>query len=382
MWPPSPRGTWVLDLDGVIWLAGRPIPGADEAVARLRGAGVRVLFATNNSAPTRAQLRRQLAHCGITAPDADLLRSADVAAGLLAPGSSAVVLGDDGIVEALAARGVIVVPEGPADAVVVGLTRTFTYDTVRVAATAVRAGARLVGTNEDATFPTPEGLVPGAGALLAAVATAAERGARGGRQAAPPDGTMRSRGGRRRPSCGRSSGTAPPRTARWRPSSGVPFALVLTGVTPPDRIPADTGAAATARDLRHVGAGGPRRSPLTLPLTGVRCDCGVKSACSQLALRYTLVSWRAMSAYASTSMRGRVLGQVSRGRAEEIVRELVNAGDSSAARHGVGGQTRRSGAGVSREQVLGPGPARGGDAARAGSTARPSSSWPTRWPRS
>ena len=58
MWPPPPGGTWVVDLDGVVWLAGRPIPGVDEAVARLRGAGVRVLFATNNSSPTRAELRR------------------------------------------------------------------------------------------------------------------------------------------------------------------------------------------------------------------------------------------------------------------------------------------------------------------------------------
>ena len=106
MWPPPPGGTWVVDLDGVVWLAGRPIPGVDEAVARLRGVGVRVLFATNNALPTRAELHRQLAHCGITADDADLLRSADVAAGMLAPGSSAVVLGGDGVLEALAGRGV------------------------------------------------------------------------------------------------------------------------------------------------------------------------------------------------------------------------------------------------------------------------------------
>src|ERR1700685_166011 len=116
MWPPPPGGTWVIDLDGVVWLAGKPIPGVDEAVARLRGVGVRVLFATNNALPTRAELHRQLAHCGITADDTDLLRSADVAAGMLAPGSTAVVLGGDGVLEALAARGVLVVPEGPAGA--------------------------------------------------------------------------------------------------------------------------------------------------------------------------------------------------------------------------------------------------------------------------
>ena len=153
---------------------GRPIPGVDEAVARLRGAGVRVLFATNNSAPTRAELHRRLGQCGITTEDRDLLSSADVAAGMLAPGSSAVVVGDDGVVEALAGRGVIVVPEGPADAVVVGWTRSlFTFEAVSGAAAAVRAGARLVATNEDPTLPTPDGPVPGAGAILAAIATAA-----------------------------------------------------------------------------------------------------------------------------------------------------------------------------------------------------------------
>jgi len=174
VWPPPPEGTWVVDLDGVVWLTGRPIPGVDEAVARLRGAGVRVLFATNNSAPTRAELHRRLGQCGITADDRDLLSSADVAAGMLASGSSAVVVGDDGVVEALAGRGVVVVTEGPADAVVVGWTRSsFTFEAVSRAAAAVRAGARLLATNEDPTLPTPDGPVPGAGAILAAVATAA-----------------------------------------------------------------------------------------------------------------------------------------------------------------------------------------------------------------
>ncbi|HXY26845.1 MAG TPA: HAD-IIA family hydrolase [Acidimicrobiales bacterium] len=251
MWAPPPGGTWVIDLDGVVWLRGRPIPGVDEAVARLRGAGVRVLFATNNSAPTRAELHRHLAGCGITADDADLLRSADVAAGMLAPGTTAVVLGDHGVNEALTERGVIIVPEGPADAVVVGLTRDFTYDGVARAAAAVRAGARLIGTNEDPTFPTPEGLVPGAGALLAAVATAAE---------AVPEVA----GKPHRPTAEAIAARVPPGGLRVmvgdRPATdgalaaqlGIPFALVLSGVTPPDKVQADSGAAATAADLRTL----------------------------------------------------------------------------------------------------------------------------------
>ena len=230
MWPPPPAGTWVIDLDGVVWLTGRPIPGVDEAVARLRGAGVRVLFATNNSAPTRAELHRRLARCGITADDADLLSSADVAAGMLAPGSSAVVLGDDGVVEALSGRGVEVVPEGPADAVVVGWTRSFSFDSVARASAAVRAGARLVGTNEDPTYPTPDGLVPGGGAILAAVATAAEV-------------TPEVAGKPHRPTADAITARVTPGDLRVmvgdRPATdgalaaqlGIPFALVLSGVT-------------------------------------------------------------------------------------------------------------------------------------------------------
>ena len=248
MWPPPPRGTWVVDLDGVVWLAGKPIPGVDEAVARLRGVGVRVLFATNNALPTRAELHRQLAHCGITTDDGDLLRSADVAAGMLAPGSTAVVLGGDGVLEALAARGVTVVPEGPADAVVVGLTRAFTYDGLARAVAAVRGGARLVGTNEDATYPTPEGLVPGAGALLAAVVTASGV-------------TAEVAGKPHRPTADAIVARVDPEDLRVmvgdRPSTDgalaaqldIPFALVLSGVTRKGEVPPDADPAVVAPDL-------------------------------------------------------------------------------------------------------------------------------------
>jgi HAD superfamily hydrolase (TIGR01450 family) len=251
MWPPPSGGTWVVDLDGVIWLAGRPIPGGDEAVGRLRGTGVRVLFATNNSAPTRAQLHRSLAHCGITADDADLLRSADVAAGMLAPGSTALVVGEDGIIEALTNHGISVVPEGPADAVVVGLARTFTYEALDRASAAVRAGARLIGTNEDATFPTPEGLVPGAGSLLAAVATASGATPEVAGKPHPPTAAAinaRVPAGELRAAVG----DRPSTDGALATQLGVPFGLVLSGVTPPGAGPADTGAAATAKDLRSL----------------------------------------------------------------------------------------------------------------------------------
>jgi HAD superfamily hydrolase (TIGR01450 family) len=251
LWPPPPGGTWVVDLDGVVWLTGRPIAGVDEAVARLRGSGVRVLFATNNAAPTRAELHKRLAHCGITATDADLLSSADVAAGLLEPGTTALVVADDGVIEALERRGITLVHEGPADAVVVGWTRAFTFDAVARAATAVRQGARLVGTNEDPTHPTPDGLLPGAGAILAAVATAAETVPEVAGKPHPP--TAAALEARVAPSELRVMvGDRPATDGALAAQLGIPFALVYSGVTPAGTGPGEAGAAATAPDLLRL----------------------------------------------------------------------------------------------------------------------------------
>jgi HAD superfamily hydrolase (TIGR01450 family) len=236
MWPPPPGGTWVVDLDGVIWLTGQPIPGVDHAVASLRAAGVRVLFATNNSAPTRAELHSRLGNCGIAADDVDLLSSADVAAAMLPEGSHALVLADDGVREALSARGVHLVDHGPADAVVVGWTRGFTFDAVAEAARTVRAGARLIGTNEDPSHPTPDGLLPGAGALLAAVATAAEATPEVAGKPHPPTADAI---GAMADDLRLMVGDRPSTDGALAAQLGLPFALVLSGVTSAGDIPDD-----------------------------------------------------------------------------------------------------------------------------------------------
>jgi 4-nitrophenyl phosphatase len=164
--------TWALDLDGVLWRGEMPIPGAAAAVARLQAAGTRVAFLTNNAGATVGEHLAKLAAMGVEAGPDDLLTSAQAAATLLPPGATVLPCAGGGVREALAGAGIRVVEEGPADAVVVGWHRTFDYDGLARAADAVRAGARLIGTNEDATYPTPRGLLPGAGAILAAVATA------------------------------------------------------------------------------------------------------------------------------------------------------------------------------------------------------------------
>lgn len=226
--------TWALDLDGVVWLADQPIPGAPEAVARLRARGERVVFLTNNSGPTVADYAAKLAGMGMpTAPD-DVLTSAQAAARLLDPGATALVCAGPGVVEALEARGVRVVREGDADAVVVGWHRDFDFDRLAAASRAVRNGARLVGTNDDATYPTPEGLLPGGGALLAAVATASGATPT---VAGKPHDAMAALVAERVGRVDVMVGDRPLTDGLFARRVGARFALVLSGVTSADDLP-------------------------------------------------------------------------------------------------------------------------------------------------
>lgn len=165
------------DLDGVVWLTRDPIPGSVDAIARLRAAGHRVLFVTNNSSARVEDQEAALERIGIPA-SGDVLTSAMAAACLLEAGSSALACASAGVVQALERRGVSVITDEEADggtrpdAVVVGWHRHFDFDGLHRAAAAVRGGARLVATNDDATYPTADGLIPGGGAILAAVETA------------------------------------------------------------------------------------------------------------------------------------------------------------------------------------------------------------------
>ena len=167
------------DLDGVVWLAHHPIPGSVEAIARLRRSGRRVVFVTNNSSARIADQEAALAAVGIPAVG-DVLTSAIAAAALVEPGERVLVWAVSGIVEAILACGAVPVagddpPASDVDAVMVGFHRQFDYERMRIAATAVRSGARFIATNDDATYPTPDGPIPGAGAIVAAVATVAGR---------------------------------------------------------------------------------------------------------------------------------------------------------------------------------------------------------------
>jgi len=172
----------MIDLDGVVARGNRPIEGAAQAIEDLRSKGIRLVFATNNATATIEQRLDKLSSLGLKVTEDELVTSAVVTAEELAirgfGGSSAFVIGKDGIRAALADVGIETVAGRAGESaplVVVSGDDGFDYEAMRVASTAVRNGAFFVATNDDVTFPTSRGLVPGAGAILASVITASGR---------------------------------------------------------------------------------------------------------------------------------------------------------------------------------------------------------------
>lgn len=168
----------LLDLDGVLYRGEGAVAGAAEVVTAMRGAGKWIVFLTNNSARTSEQVAGKLRGLGIEAAPDEVVTSARPTARLVASDGrhpTAYVIGRDGVRAALAEAGVEVLDGAPerADFVVVGWDGEVGYDELRVASVLARRGARLVATNDDASYPAPSGeLWPGAGAILAAVETA------------------------------------------------------------------------------------------------------------------------------------------------------------------------------------------------------------------
>lgn len=231
---------WILDLDGVVWLSEEPIPGSTEAVAALRDAGHRVLFLTNNAGPRVGELVSKLRGMGIPADADDLVTSAQAAASLVEQGSTALLCAGPGVQEALEARGVRVVREGEADAVVVGFHRDFDYERLKAAFVAVHQGARLIGTNDDTTYPTPEGPIPGGGSILAAVAAASGVEPEvAGKPYAPMAALLAARLGVEVGPGSILVGDRPSTDGLMARRLGLPFALVLSGVTGEEAVPID-----------------------------------------------------------------------------------------------------------------------------------------------
>jgi HAD superfamily hydrolase (TIGR01450 family) len=165
----------LLDLDGVVYLAEQPVPGAAAALAAARERGMRLAFVTNNASRTPDQVADLLAKVGVPADPAEVVTSAQAAAHYLADrlpaGSPVLVLGTTGLVQAVTERGlrpVFTADDRPA-AVVQGFFPDITWRNLAEAAVAIRHGAFWLATNSDATVPSPRGPLPGNGALVAAL---------------------------------------------------------------------------------------------------------------------------------------------------------------------------------------------------------------------
>jgi HAD superfamily hydrolase (TIGR01450 family) len=241
--------TWVIDLDGVVWRGRDPIPGSAQAIARLQADGRQVVFASNNSSYTAAQLEAKLNEHGIHSLG-HAVTSSQAASHLLRPGETVLVIGEAGVVEAVEAAGAVVRPEGPVDTVIVGITPRFDYAMLRRAARALHAGARLIATNTDSTFPGPDGLDPGNGSLVAAVATAGGRQpeAVAGKPNAPMANLIRSRYGVGGVMVGDRADT----DGQFAQALGYDFALVLSGVVTEADLPVEPAPRWLAADLAHL----------------------------------------------------------------------------------------------------------------------------------
>jgi glycerol-1-phosphatase len=165
----------VLDLDGVVYLGEEVVAAAPAALEGVRGLGVRLAFVTNNSFRPPELVTEKLGRLGVKAAVEEVLTSAQATVHLLGGadglrGTRVLVVGGPGLRQALedaGARLLDVADWRQAEVVAVGFDPDLTYDRVKAAALAIRAGARFVGSNPDTTLPTPEGFWPGAGATLA-----------------------------------------------------------------------------------------------------------------------------------------------------------------------------------------------------------------------
>jgi HAD superfamily hydrolase (TIGR01450 family) len=239
---------WVIDLDGVVWLGGEPIPGSVEALARLADAGHPLVYATNFSYAPVAETEAKLARMGVSAKGR-VVTSAMAAAELVGPDETALLCAGPGVQEALLARGATVVRDGDADVVVVGYHPDFDYDRMAIASRALRNGARLVATNDDPTLPTAGGLLPGTGAVLASIVVAS------GVQpvvAGKPHEPMAAFIRRRLGPTGTMVGDRFDTDGGFATTLGYRFALVLTGVTTEADLASRPEPDVVAPDLAHL----------------------------------------------------------------------------------------------------------------------------------
>lgn len=169
--------SWLTDMDGVLVHEGTALPGAAEFVAALRAAQRPFLVLTNNSIYTPRDLRARLVAAGLEVPEEAIWTSALATATFLAeqrPGGSAFAIGEAGLTTALHEAGYTLTDTDP-DYVVLGETRTYSFEALTKAIRLIQAGAKFIATNPDVSGPSADGDLPATGAVAAMISAASGR---------------------------------------------------------------------------------------------------------------------------------------------------------------------------------------------------------------
>ncbi|MBQ1443459.1 MAG: HAD family hydrolase [Renibacterium sp.] len=168
---------WLTDMDGVLVHENQAVPGAAELIQRWVDTSKRFLVLTNNSIYTPRDLAARLRASGLEVPEENLWTSALATAEFLKsqmPGGRAFVIGEAGLTTALHEAGFILTDQNP-DYVVLGETRTYSFEAITQAIRLIADGARFIATNPDATGPSKEGPLPATGAIAALITKATNR---------------------------------------------------------------------------------------------------------------------------------------------------------------------------------------------------------------
>nr|WP_233544048.1 HAD-IIA family hydrolase [Salinisphaera sp. Q1T1-3] len=168
---------WLTDMDGVLVHENEALPGAAELIEHWRKQGKRFLVLTNNSIYTPRDLSARLARSGIEVPEDQIWTSALATAAFLkdqAPGGSACIIGEAGLTTAMHEAGFVMTDVNP-DFVVLGETRTYSFEAITKAIRLINEGARFIATNPDVTGPSAEGVLPATGAVAALITAATKR---------------------------------------------------------------------------------------------------------------------------------------------------------------------------------------------------------------
>ena len=166
--------SWLMDMDGVLVREEHAIPGANEFLSRLQELGAPFLVLTNNSMYTRRDLAARLRRSGLEVPEESIWTAALATAKFLEdqrPGGTAFVIGEAGLTTALHSSGYTLTDSDP-DYVVLGETRTYSFERITRAIRLVAAGARFIATNPDNVGPSPDGLLPATGSVAALISRA------------------------------------------------------------------------------------------------------------------------------------------------------------------------------------------------------------------